>query len=547
MIHYHNETKHHFNRYARSSGFMDWDNQPNPFRHFEGAPILPLPFMSEDATPPYPALYENGIEPVKVRRESVGQFFELSLGLSAWKSFESVRWPLRMNPSSGNLHPTEGYAVLHLPELGPDACVCHYTPAVHALEVRTVFSHALWSRLTEGLPQGSFFVGLSSIHWREAWKYGERAYRYCQHDVGHAIAGLRLSAATLGWKLVLFENLGSRDISELLGLERESDFIDAEREHPDLLAACVPGNLPGNLPLTLPEEPIAQIAKGIWKGVANKLSTKHVSWPIIDSAAQATGKPRTDSFTLCMPNKSETPTEEPRKDKQAEPIPSSGEIIRQRRSAASFDGETEISSDTFFQMLERTLPFAPPWDAVPWEPKIHLCLFVHRVRGLKQGLYILVRDPKVLTALKSDMKPEFIWQKPEACPDALPLYLLQEGHSEKLAVQVSCLQAIAGDSAFSLGMLAEFEKPLREYGAWYYPRLFWETGMIGQILYLEAEFAGVRGTGIGCFFDNPVLDIFGLSGMAYQSLYHFTVGGPVEDTRLTTLPPYSKELATQRR
>ena len=25
------------------------------------------------------------------------------------------------------------------------------------------------------LPEGSFLVGLSSVHWREAWKYGERA------------------------------------------------------------------------------------------------------------------------------------------------------------------------------------------------------------------------------------------------------------------------------------------------------------------------------------------------------------------------------------
>ena len=68
--------------------------------------------------------------------------------------------------------------------------------------------------------------------------------------------------------------------------------------------------------------------------------------------------------------------------------------------------------------------------------------------------------------------------------------------------------------------------------------LFWETGVIGQILYLEAEAAGVRATGIGCFFDDPVHEMFGFTGIAYQSLYHFTIGGPIEDTRLTTLPPY---------
>ena len=60
------------------------------------------------------------------------------------------------------------------------------------------------------------------------------------------------------------------------------------------------------------------------------------------------------------------------------------------------------------------------------------------------------------------------------------------------------------------------------------------------MLYLEAEAAGVRATGIGCYFDDPVHRVFGLGGLAFQSLYHFTVGGPVEDARLTTLAPYGE-------
>ena len=69
--------------------------------------------------------------------------------------------------------------------------------------------------------------------------------------------------------------------------------------------------------------------------------------------------------------------------------------------------------------------------------------------------------------------------------------------------------------------------------------------MIGQVLYLEAEAAGIRSTGIGCFFDNPVHDLFGFKGRKYQSFYHFTVGGPIEDTRLTTLPPYPPDVTAR--
>ena len=66
------------------------------------------------------------------------------------------------------------------------------------------------------------------------------------------------------------------------------------------------------------------------------------------------------------------------------------------------------------------------------------------------------------------------------------------------------------------------------------------------MLSLEAEAAGVRATGIGCFFDNPVHQVFGLRDLAFQSLYHFTVGGPVDDPHLT-LPAYGRRVKARPR
>ena len=175
---------------------------------------------------------------------------------------------------------------------------------------------------------------------------------------------------------------------------------------------------------------------------------------------------------------------------------------------------------------------------LPWEPKVHLGLFVHRVNDLTPGLYMLVRDRRQLAHLQGALREDADWETPPGCPAELPLYLLREGDARAAARQLSCGQDIAADGCFSVAMLTEFEGPLHEYGAWFYPRLYWECGMVGQMLYLEAEAAGIRGTGIGCFFDDPVHALFGLRDAAYQSLYHFTVGGPEEDTRLTTLPPY---------
>jgi nitroreductase len=193
---------------------------------------------------------------------------------------------------------------------------------------------------------------------------------------------------------------------------------------------------------------------------------------------------------------------------------------------------------------ERPLLDRPmPWDTIPWDTTVHLGLFVHRIDGLQPGLYLLVRNPAVLGELREAMHQHFVWVKPPGCPADLPLFLLEAGDARRLAAQVSCHQEIAGDGAFSLGMIAEFEPSLRRYGAWFYRRLFWETGMIGQVLYLEAEAAGVRGTGIGCFFDDPVHQVFGLQDGTFQSLYHFTIGGHVEDPRLLTLPPYGMHVA----
>ena len=124
------------------------------------------------------------------------------------------------------------------------------------------------------------------------------------------------------------------------------------------------------------------------------------------------------------------------------------------------------------------------------------------------------------------MRPEFLWEEV-----ADGLFLLLPIEAGRIANRLSCDQNIAEDGFFGLGMIARVEQALRERGEWFYRRLFWECGLIGQVLYLEAEATGGRATGIGCYYDDPVHDLLGLSGHQWQSLYHFSMGLPVEDTR----------------
>src|SRR5438876_6171759 len=112
--------------------------------------------------------------------------------------------------------------------LGDTPAVYHYAPKEHALERRAILDAKAWSELGAPFPEGSFLVGLSSVHWREAWKYGERAFRYCQHDAGHALATLRIAAAALGWGLVLCDGIGNTAIAALFGLSRADDYGRSE-------------------------------------------------------------------------------------------------------------------------------------------------------------------------------------------------------------------------------------------------------------------------------------------------------------------------------
>ena len=561
VIRYHIQTKHHFNRYSRSLGYLDWANQPDPFRRFEGSQLIPLPMLKQDEdplSPAYESIYQEGAvprQPVSLR--TLSRFFEFALALSAWKKAGESEWALRSNPSSGNLHPTEGYVLLpRFDGLDLKPGLYHYAPREHGLELRAECLPVQLARLLAPFPSGAFLFGLTSIHWREAWKYGERAFRYCNHDVGHAIGTARIAAATLGWTMTLLDGADQNTVALLLGTSRSEDFADVEPEYPDCIAVIWPskdvrsegGDLRGNktkIPLFLDSAVVKDLVAGVWHGKANRLSREHgVHWDIIDQVADASWKiqaeeslvPLSGSLAQTAPHPSPlTPN-----------APLAGQMIRQRRSAVAFDGKTSISAATLFRMLRRVMPCGNrtqferpmPWDVWPYEPAIHLMLFIHRVEGLTPGLYFLVRDPGKLSFIQQSMNPELHWVAAPGCPDDLPLYWLLEGDARKLAVQVSCHQDIAGDSAFSFGMLAEFEGLLRARGAWWYPRLFWESGLLGQVLYLEAEAAGVRATGIGCFFDDPVHEVVTVKGLSLQSLYHFTIGGPVEDGRLTTLPPY---------
>src|SRR5262249_12045161 len=155
-------------------------------------------------------------------------------------------------------------------------------------------------------------------------------------------------------------------------------------------------------------------AGGRWAGAANALSPQHVRWRVIEQAAEAAGKPRTEARSFLPGTLPPLPP--------APPVPAAT-LIRQRRSCLGLDGRTGIEARALYGMLDHLLrrPGVPPWDVLPWGPRLHLGLFVHRVVGLLPGLYLFERDPADHEALKGALAGSFAWERPGGCPGHLRL------------------------------------------------------------------------------------------------------------------------------
>ena len=539
---YHLRSKHHMQRYAEGPGQLDWDAQPAPFRQFVGAPTLKLPFCAADQDRPFAELTQPHPAPLPVTLANVAALLQLSLGLSAWKSWQGSRWALRNNPSSGNLHPVEGYLLARgVPGLADG--VHHYDPLAHALEGRALTAPSAapcW-----------LAVGLSSVMWREAWKYGERAFRYCQLDIGHAMAAFGYAAASLGWT-VAAQPLASGELAALLGLDRESDYPSGryaytEDEEPEvLLWLGAPGVTPPPGAAALAD----WLGAAVWQGQPSVIDPQPgYRWPVIDRVAVATRVHEAPPAGWTPTPGQLSPTPSP----HASPA-SAQTLIQQRRSGQRYQPRHATPAADFYRLLQALLPHeGAPWHVPAMAPAVHLLLCVLRVDGLSPGLYLLPRQPGRVTQW-----PELALHFPERAPVSalhpdcprglglLRLRTLELPEAQRFMRALCCHQDIASTGAFTVAMLGEFDATLDAHGGHGYRLLLREAGQIGQALYLEAEAAGLRGTGIGCFFDNTLHGALGLNDARLQTLYHFTVGLPVVDARVETTPPYPDADLTER-
>ena len=138
----------------------------NPFLNYNGAQLLSLDKWSDEEIkheifPAYEQAFSpEKLEPSELNAKTISRLFFDSFAISVWKKAEGTKWPLRVNPSSGNLHPTEVYLISGpVNGLIKSPSVCHYAPLPHALELRAEFSLDTWEAVKFRLSKRHFFRG----------------------------------------------------------------------------------------------------------------------------------------------------------------------------------------------------------------------------------------------------------------------------------------------------------------------------------------------------------------------------------------------------
>jgi len=433
---------------------------PDPFRHYEGVPVLDLP-----ADPPPPE------SPVGNGPALLSQLLFYSAAISASKVVPSTgfRYALRVNPSSGNLHPTEFHFVTHGLRDWLDG-LYHYRPSSHMAEQRATGDF----RGVTGSDTPIVFI-LTSIAWREAWKYRNRAYRYCLLDIGHAWQALALAAEAMGFDSKAIVDFPDDEIAEAMRLNRD--------EWPMLIveirsAACK-----------------ADTRETVWYGgAANQLSNEIVPYPRIEAIHAAT------KLIVNSPvEPASTGSGEIKPPPPAQSMRSFGEIARTRRSALDFIGGTlSISLPQLSALLT---------PAKPLLSFVQLYLYVHRVGGLESGVYRF-------------------W------PERAELERIKSGDQRVAAAGLSLGQDLAGNACVAFSMIGDLDRAARAHGDRGYRYVHFEAGAVGHRLYLAAEALGLRATGIGAFYDEEVHRYLHVSPEQGQVVYHFAMGYPVPDPRL---------------
>jgi SagB-type dehydrogenase family enzyme len=482
---YHNGTKHSYQSIRTSGHYLDWENQPIPFKIYSRLEPIPLPQkLSSPGVAALRAISARGPlgEPNTLTREILAELLFLSAGITRRRSYPGGEILFRAAACTGALYHIDLYLICgDLPDLA--AGVYHFGPQDFALrrlrqgDYRGVLVDATGGE--SAIVHAPCTIISASTFWRNAWKYQARAYRHAYWDNGTMLANLLAAAAARNVPAKVVIGFVDAALSQLLGL-------DSDREAPLSMTAVgngspvAAGASPALEPLALETVPLSKreidypAMRAMHEASSLESGEEVAAWR--EAAQKATGtrsvegKKEARGFPLQPMGDDELPQD------------TIEDVIVRRGSTRQFSREP-ISFAQLSTMLDRATRGIPADFLNQAEPSLNdVYLIVHAVDDLPSGAYCFRREERALE-------------------------LLKEGDFRREAGYLGLGQEIPADCSVDVFFLADLNHALDRFGNRGYRAAQLDAAIMGGKLYLAAYARGLGASGL-TFFDDDVTDFF---------------------------------------
>jgi SagB-type dehydrogenase family enzyme len=493
---YHNATKHSYASIRSNPHFLDFANQPLPFKIY--ATLEPSRLPGE--------LRQSGVAALSAIAESISsqgnaapdlealaQLLYLTAGITRHRKYPGGEIYFRAAACTGALYEVELYLVCgDLADLA--AGVYHFAPAEFGLRrLRAGDYRSILLEASGGEPaiaHAPLTIVCTCTYWRNAWKYQARTYRHFGWDNGTLLANLLAVATALGLPARAICGFVDATVNQLLDIDsqREVAFSLVALGHESAAPAKSPADIS---PLSLETVPLSR--HEVDYPLMREMHASSSLHSAEEVAAWRAGVPPTNFPLPAGPAVQLQPlsdAEMPR-----DPIE---QVILRRGSTRQF-ARTPISLAQLSTMLDRATRGVPADFLAPFGFQLnHLYLIVHAVEGLDAGAYVFHRDRGLLECLK-------------------------RGNFREQAGYLGLEQQLPADAAADIFFLADLRPIFERLGNRGYRAVQLEAGILGGKLYLAAYAQRLGATGL-TFYDDDVIRFFSPHAEGKSAIFLVAVG-----------------------
>lgn len=478
---YHDKTKHTEEKLRSDSHYLDWPNQPIPFKIYTSLEPIDLPReLGTRGVSALDALALSGRPPTVVdepKLDDLARVLYYSAGITKVKRGPGGEYYFRAAPNTGALYHIDLYLICaELP--GLEAGVYHFGP--HDFTLRRLREGDFRQSVVRAagdeprLTTAPVILATASTYWRNAWKYRDRAYRHAFWDSGTLLGNLLAVGAAIELGPTVVAGFVDDDIEQLLGLDPRKEGA---------LSLIPLGVSTEPLPSSAAVDPIAFETR--------PLSEKEIDYPLIREIHGGSKLSTSEEVaawrfqSLGLPDRAvEEPTVPLRPLPPGEwPSESLEDVIRRRGSTREFDPTFELTLPALSTVLDlATRPVPADFNEDGSDSLIDVYLIVHAVDGLEPGAYFFRRRDNELE-------------------------LLRPGNDRSLSGRLGLWQQLPADAAVNVYCLSDLDSVFDRFGNRGYRAAQLEGGIIGGRLYLAAYALGFGATGL-TFLDDEVTDFF---------------------------------------